>query len=51
MSSPKYLNILTDSRAIPLSVMVVVGNTLVVFQKMRITLHFVSLNDMKVQLD
>ena len=52
MSSPKYmyLNVLTVSRTIPLSVIGAVGNTGVLFRETCITLYFASLKDMKLQL-
>ena len=50
MRRPKYLNVLTDSRAEPLSIMGVLGDNGDLFRETCITLHLVSLKVMKLEV-
>ena len=50
MRRPKYLNVLTDSRAEPLSIMGVLGDNGDLFREMCFTLHFDSLKVMQLEV-
>ena len=50
MRRPKYLNVLTDSRAEPLSIMGVLGDNGDLFRETCITLHLDSLKVMKLEV-